>query len=215
MAAKKNIVNTKTNARSLDTKLEDKWLVSRHKLVDTIMTLTTPIWDSKAKKLKPKMTIAQACSEVWISSVTYHWWLKEDAVLAQMVEEVHNSHRQMMEDMANSIIMEGLNGDVKLRPSEKIGFAFRYLEKTSPYFNPSQKIELEATNTNNLMTEEEIINRLKELSQETWNELLIPNTINQEDVNFTQPDITEEPARNEEADGEEVSGNGWTTPSWD
>lgn len=42
----------------------DKGMVSRHSLLDTIMTLTTPIWDSKAKKLKPKMTIAQACSEV-------------------------------------------------------------------------------------------------------------------------------------------------------
>lgn len=84
----------------------DKGMVSRHQLIDTIMILTTPIWDSKAKRLKPKMTIAQACSEVGITAVTYHTWLREDALLAQMVDEVHASHRQMMDDMANSIILE-------------------------------------------------------------------------------------------------------------
>lgn len=68
--------------------------------------------------------------------------------------------------MANSIIMEGLNGDVKLRPSEKIGFAFRYLEKTSPFYNPSQKIEVDSSPTS-FMSEEEIIARIKELSLET------------------------------------------------
>ena len=81
-------------------------MISRHGIIDKIMTLTTPIWDSKAKRLKPKMTIAQACSEVGITSVTYHTWLREDPLLEQMVNEVHASHRQMMDDMANSIIME-------------------------------------------------------------------------------------------------------------
>lgn len=70
------------------------------------MTLTTPLWDSKAKRLKPKMTIAQACSELGITSVTYNTWLREDSLLAQMVEEVKNSHRQMMDDMAEGIILE-------------------------------------------------------------------------------------------------------------
>lgn len=162
------------------------------------------------------MTIAQACSEVWITSVTYHTWLREDPLLAQMVEEVHASHRQMMEDMANSIIMEWLNWDVKLRPSEKIGFAFRYLEKTSPYFNPSQKIELEASNTNFSMSEEEIISRIKELSQETWVDIDIPNQINQEDVStLSITDSTEESISNQEGDGSESTGGGDTSTDWD
>lgn len=70
------------------------------------MTLTTPIWDSKVKRLKPRMTIAQACSDVGITSVTYNNWLKEDKLLAQMVEDVKHSHRQMMDDLAESIILE-------------------------------------------------------------------------------------------------------------
>lgn len=70
------------------------------------MTLTTPIWDSKAKKLKPRMTIAQACSEMGITPQTYNNWLREDPLLAQMVEDVFASHRQMMDDMANAIILE-------------------------------------------------------------------------------------------------------------
>jgi len=192
----------------------DKWMVSRHSLIDTIMTLTTPIWDSKAKRLKPKMTIAQACSEVWITSVTYHTWLREDALLAQMVEEVHASHRQMMEDMANSIIMEGLNGDVKLRPSEKIGFAFRYLEKTSPFYNPSQKIEVDSSPTS-FMSEEEIIARIKELSLETWDNPEIPNQIPQDVVTYSIPDTPETTTPIEETDGWTSPSDGWTSTSWD
>ncbi len=215
MAAKKNIVNTKTNAKSLDTKLADKGLVSRHSIVDKMMTLTTPVWDSKAKRLRPKMTIAQACSEVGIVPVTYYTWLKEDEVLAQMVEEVHNSHRQMMEDMANSIIMEWLNGEVKLRPNERMWFAFRYLEKTSPYFNPTQKIEMDANNTNMNMSEEEIINRLRELAQETWDDVFIPNQINQEDVKFTSPDSTKESTTKQEDYSWETSSWGDSSWNWD
>lgn len=49
------------------------------------------------------------------------------------------------------------------------------------------------------MSEEEIINRLKELSQETGNELLIPTNINQEDVSYTEPNTTEESTSVEEA----------------
>lgn len=75
-------------------------MINRHQVIDKIMTLTTPLWDSKAKRLKPKMTIAQACSELGITSVTYNTWLREDPLLSQMVEEVKNSHRQMMDDMA-------------------------------------------------------------------------------------------------------------------
>ena len=100
MSANKNIVKTKSNAKASSTAVDKKGLVSRHSIIDKILTLTTPIWDSKAKKLKPKMTIAQACSMVDISAVTYHSWLKEDKLLAQMVDEVHYSHRQMMDDMA-------------------------------------------------------------------------------------------------------------------
>ena len=173
------------------------------------MTLTTPIWDSKAKKLKPRMTIAQACSEMGITPQTYINWLREDPLLAQMVEDVFASHRQMMDDMANAIILEWLNGDVKLRPSEKIWFAFRYLEKTSPHFNPSQKIELEASQNHFNMSEEEIINRLKELSQETWDELLIPNQTKQEDVSYTESNTIEEQTRM----AEEASG--WSSSEWD
>lgn len=96
------VIKSKSNYRNVD----PKGLITRHSLIDKIMTLTTPIWDNKAKRLKPKMTIAQACSEVGITSVTYNSWLRDDPILEQMVEEVHASHRQMMEDMANSIIME-------------------------------------------------------------------------------------------------------------
>lgn len=200
------VIKSKTNLSP-----RDKGLVSRHELIDKIMTLTTPIWDSKSKKLKPRMTIANACSEVWITSVTYHSWLKEDKVLAQMVEDVKNSHRQMMEDMASSIVLEWLNWDVKLRANEKIQLAKWFLEKTSPHFNPSQKIEMEASNSHIVMSEEEIINRLKELAQETWETLLIPNLPTNEP--YPIADITETTTWDEEEISSTIEGNDWGTSS--
>ena len=208
-------VRVNFNQRNVDSRMDSKWLVSRHSIIDKIITITTPIWDSKAKRLKPRMTIAQACSEVWITPQTYNTWLREDPLLAQMVSEVHASHRQMMEDMANSIIMEWLNGDVKLRPSERIWYAFRYLEKTSPHFNPAQKIEMESNNNNFNMSDEEILNRLRDLSQETWENFFIPNTINQEDVIYTESNTTETTTSVEEEASGGIEIDWGTTSSWD
>ena len=208
-------VRVNSNQRNVDSRIDSKWLVSRHSIIDKIITITTPIWDSKAKRLKPRMTIAQACSEVWITPQTYNTWLREDPLLAQMVSEVHASHRQMMEDMANSIIMEWLNGDVKLRPSERIWYAFRYLEKTSPHFNPAQKIEMESNNNNFNMSDEEILNRLRDLSQETWENFFIPNTINQEDVIYTESNTTETTTSVEEEASGGIEIDWGTTSSWD
>lgn len=213
--SKSKAVRVNSNQRNVSSQIDKKWLVSRHSIIDKIISMTTPIWDSKAKRLKPRMTIAQACSLVDITPQTYNTWLREDPLLAQMVEDVYASHRQMMDDMANAIIMEWLNGDVKLRPSEKISFAFRYLEKTSPHFNPSQKIELEANQNHFHMSEEEIINRLKELSQETGNELLIPTNINQEDVSYTEPNTIEESASVEETTSGGDESVGEPNTSWD
>jgi len=213
--SKSKAVRVKSNQRNVSSQIDKKGLVSRHSIIDKIISMTTPIWDSKAKRLKPRMTIAQACSLVDITPQTYNTWLREDPLLAQMVEDVYASHRQMMDDMANAIIMEWLNGDVKLRPSEKISFAFRYLEKTSPHFNPSQKIELEANQNHFHMSEEEIINRLKELSQETGNELLIPTNINQEDVSYTEPNTIEESASVEETTSGGDESVGESNTSWD
>ena len=208
-------VRVSSNQRNVDSRIDSKWLVSRHSIIDKIITITTPIWDSKAKRLKPRMTIAQACSEVWITPQTYNTWLREDPLLAQMVSEVHASHRQMREDMANSIIMEWLNGDVKLRPSERIWYAFRYLEKTSPHFNPAQKIEMESNNNNFNMSDEEILNRLRDLSQETWENFFIPNTINQEDVIYTESNTTETTTSVEEEASGGIEIDWGTTSSWD
>lgn len=211
--AKEKIIKTLTNNKGVNTRIENKWMVSRHSYIDKIVTLTTPIWDSKAKRLKPRMTIANACHEVGITPQTYNSWLREDPLLAQMVEDVYASHRQMMDDMANWIIMEWLNGDVKLRPNEKIQLAKWFVEKTNPYFNPTQKVEVDANNNNFNMSEEEIINRLRELSQETWTEILIPNQIKQEDVNFTSPDSIKESTSDQEANSRESES--WMSTSGD
>lgn len=213
--SKSKAVRVNSNQINVSNRVDNKWLVSRHSIIDKIISMTTPIWDSKAKRLKPRMTIAQACSLVDITPQTYNTWLREDPLLAQMVEDVYASHRQMMDDMANTIIMEWLNWDVKLRPSEKISFAFRYLEKTSPHFNPSQKIELEANQNHFHMSEEEIINRLKELSQETGNELLIPTNIKQEDVSYTESNTIEESTSMEEEASSGIEFDWGTTTSWD
>lgn len=167
------------------------------------MTLITPIWDSKVKRLKPRMTIAQACSDIGITSVTYNNWLKEDKLLAQMVEDVKHSHRQMMDDLAESIILEWLNGWVKLRPAERIWFAFRYQEKTNQYYNPTQKLEVDSNTNVYSMTEEEILDRIKELTLETWENIELPINIKQEDVTYNLPESDN--AETETWDAEKIS----------
>ena len=118
-------------------------------------------------------------------------WLKEDPLLAQMVDDVKNSHRQMMDDMAESIILEGLNGNTKIRPNEKIQLAKWYVEKTNKAYNPTQKVEVDSAATVYAMSEEEILERIKELTLETGEDVALPINIKQEDVHYTQSDTSE------------------------
>lgn len=47
---------------------------------------------------------------------------------------------------------------------DKVNVSLRYLEKTSPEFNPAMKIDVESTNTNYSMTSDEMTQRIMELS---------------------------------------------------
>jgi hypothetical protein len=51
----------------------------------------------------------------------------------------------------------------KLRPNEKIQLAKWALEKTSPEYNPAIKVSQTNLNVNVEMTDDEIIQRLKDL----------------------------------------------------
>jgi hypothetical protein len=71
--------------------------------------LTAPAWDSKKKKMKNRMSIIEACDHVGIAAITYHKWLQKDPRIAQFVDELKQSQRQMVADLSESIIFAGLN----------------------------------------------------------------------------------------------------------
>ena len=71
----------------------------------------------------------------------------------------------MMEQNALDNIMAGINGDIKLRPMDKINISLRYLEKTSAEFNPAITLDVEnVTNPILSMNKQEMEQRIMELS---------------------------------------------------
>lgn len=148
-----------------------KDLRPRLAIVEEIIMLTAPKWDWK--KFKNQMTLVQACEQVWISPFTYRAWRTEDKKIWDYVDSMKIAHKEMahtmMETYAMNNVMEGISWWVKLRPMDKINLSMRYLEKTSPEFNPALKVE--SWNTTNIqinMGSEEMQQRVLELAAALW-----------------------------------------------
>ena len=140
-------------------------------IIEEIIMLTSPKWNWK-KFVKP-MTITEACEKVWISSFTWRAWRQEDKKIGEYVDNMRIAHKEMAHDMmqqyAMDNVMEGVSWAVKLRPMDKINLSMRYLEKTSPEFNPALKVE--SWNTTNIqinMGSEEMQQRVLELASALW-----------------------------------------------
>ena len=76
----------------------------------------------------------------------------------------------MMEDAALQNVMEWIAWWVKLRPLDKINVSLRYLEKTSPEFNPSLKVDVDSTNKSLVlwMSTSEMEQRAMEIALALW-----------------------------------------------
>lgn len=161
----------KSNERRTD---ENRHLRPRLAIIEEIAIKTAPKWNAKKKKFVRQMTIAEACEEVWISDMTFRNWRNEDAKLQKYFEEVQLSHKEMvhtmMEDAALQNVMEWIAWWVKLRPLDKINVSLRYLEKTSPEFNPSLKVDVDSTNKSLVlwMSTSEMEQRAMEIALALW-----------------------------------------------
>jgi ribosomal protein S7 len=133
------------------------------------------------------MGIGEACAEAWITLQSFNLWRRSDPSLDKLIEQVDEASMDMMRDLSQNIIQDGLTWITKLRPNEKIQLAKWALEKTSPEFNPAVKVESKNLNVDVTMTDEEIIQRLKDL----W----INNISN---VNSSTPTYTEGSGADEE-----------------
>lgn len=160
---------------------------TRVSIVEEIATLTAPVWDWK--KYKKKMTIEEACSHVGISWMTFRNWRQEDERIKRLWNETVASRKEFihstMENAALNNVMEWVTWAVKLRPLDKINVSLRYLEKTSPEFNPAMKLDIESNNTStiSIMSTEEMEQRILELSSALW----IINNKQNEWTNDTTP----------------------------
>jgi hypothetical protein len=83
--------------------------IERIGVVQEICMLTAPMWDSKAKRMKNRMSIMEACDKVGIASITYHKWLQKDPKLAHFIDELKQSQRRMVSDLSENIIFAGLS----------------------------------------------------------------------------------------------------------
>lgn len=153
---------------------ENRHLRPRLAIIEEIAIKTAPKWNAKKKKFVRPMTIAEACEEVWISDMTFRNWRNEDSKLQKYFEDVQLSHKEMvhtmMEDAALQNVMEWIAWWVKLRPLDKINVSLRYLEKTSPEFNPSLKVDVDSTNKSLVlwMSTSEMEQRAMEIALALW-----------------------------------------------
>lgn len=146
----------------------------RISVVEEIAMLTAPVWNSKKKKFESKMTIAEACSEVWISDMTFRNWRQQDPKLQKYFEEVKLSRKEMVHSMITDAalqnVLEVIWWWVKVRAMDKANLSMRYLEKTDPDMNPSLKVDVDSTNKSLVlwMTTSEMERRAMEIAVALW-----------------------------------------------
>ena len=119
------------------------------------------------------MTLKEACEKEWISDMTLRTWRYENPKIGEYFNAMKIARKDMihhmMEEAAMQNVMEGIGGGVKLRPLDKINISLRYLEKTSPEFNPSLKLDVDSTtNVQISMGSEEMQQRAMELATALW-----------------------------------------------
>lgn len=141
-----------------------KWAVlDRTDKINTILTLTYPT--VVEGKLKKPMTIADACASVDMTYMTLRNWLKADPVLAARFNEIQEYRRELMQSYAEDKIEDALTWKLKLRPADQVNTAFRLLEKTHKKYQPKQELEVKSINMDFTMSQEELMNRIQELSR--------------------------------------------------
>lgn len=143
----------------------------RLEIVESILMNTSPKWNGK--KFRPAMTLKEACEKEWISDMTLRTWRYENPKIGEYFNAMKIARKDMihhmMEEAAMQNVMEGIGGGVKLRPLDKINISLRYLEKTSPEFNPSLKLDVDSTtNVQISMGSEEMQQRAMELATALW-----------------------------------------------
>lgn len=152
------------NERRTESTIEVK---PRLAIVESIMIRTSPKWNWK--KFVKGCTLLEACALEWVTDETFRRWRSEDKKIWDYYNGLIKSRKEMlhtmMEQNAIDNVWEGINGWVKLRPMDKINVSLRYLEKTSPEFNQSIKVDIEdKTNPLLMMNKIEMEQRIMELS---------------------------------------------------
>lgn len=145
---------------------DDEFKRPRLEIIESILISTAPKWNGK--KFAPSMSLKEACEKEGITDLTFRNWRADSPKIAQYVDDVRESRKEMMHLMMKEValknVMEGLSGWVKLRPLDKINISLRYLEKTENEFNPSTKVDIENKTLVLNMGSEEMEQRIMELA---------------------------------------------------
>lgn len=164
--AKKDALAKKTALVSKKTKYQEETgkLPSQASLVNKVMTLTFPQYvDGKIKK---KMGLEEACSQVGISLRTYHHWLKQDPSLKEMVDAAKASRMEILKELSINNIEKAVRGELKLRPKEVVDTSFRLLTSTDKEWQPRSQVEVKSVNMNFDLSIEDLQRKILDLSNE-------------------------------------------------
>ncbi len=86
------------------------------------------------------MTIVQACREVWITSASFHNYVKDPEV-KPIYLKLKEERREFMKTMAEWNISKALAWWMNIQDKELVDFSFRMLEKTDKAYNPKTEID--------------------------------------------------------------------------
>ena len=64
------------------------------------------MWDSRSKRMKPRMGIGEACEQAGITIQTFNLWRRNDPSLDKLIEQVDEASMDMVRDLSQNIIQD-------------------------------------------------------------------------------------------------------------
>lgn len=109
------------------------------------------------------MDIKHVLSEFGIMPARFYHWMNRNPAFKEIYEEGRKGLLEATRTTARALVEAGINGELKLKDSEKVNLAMRLLEKTDDEFKDKKEVELNVSGIDFSLSTQELEMKAREL----------------------------------------------------
>lgn len=120
------------------------------------------------KKIPPyyPLNVSQACLEAWYSRTNFFANLRNHPTFKEKYEDIKLARRDKIKHIAEDNIDLAISGKMQIADKDLADFSLKVIEKIDDDWNPKKDINLVSKNLNFNISDEELMARIQELTNE-------------------------------------------------